>query len=95
MQTQEILKFIGNGQITIPQPWRLMLNMQDQVLAMIQDGKVIIQTISFDADDLDWDVENISINTLSPSDKKLVENGRIDYKAGKKEKFMSLEQFIS
>jgi len=81
MPQTKILKFIGKGQITIPQKWKECLNLDQKlgVKSYIDENKIIIEKIPMNTP-LDWEIENISLNTLPINDQKLVKEGRKQYR---------------
>lgn len=91
----KLLRFIGKGQITLPQEWRSALNMNDTaVKATLQGHKIVIEPLSLD-EEKEWNIEMIGLNELAVSDKKIIYEGRKNYKKGKKEKFLSASEFFN
>jgi bifunctional DNA-binding transcriptional regulator/antitoxin component of YhaV-PrlF toxin-antitoxin module len=89
----KILQFIGKGQVTIPQEWRNILNMEgNAVKASLKGNQIILEPLVLEKNS--WDTELISLNELPESDKKLVKEGRKAYKAGKTDKFMNSAEFF-
>ena len=84
-----ILKTIGKGQVTIPLKWRKLLNLEIGVKATMKDGKIILESIS---DEIDWDTEQVELNTLPQDISSVVTEGRKSYQAGRKDKFFSFKE---
>lgn len=89
-----VLQFIGKGQITIPQEWRAALGFEEKaVKATLQGTKIVIEPLPLD-EERRWRVEQIALNKLSPTDKKVILAGRRAYKKGRKEKFLTSLEFF-
>lgn len=92
--TTKVLKFIGKGQVTIPQEWRSVLGMQEEaVKATLQGNKIIIESLPLH-DEKAWKTEVISLNSLSKNEQKLIRKGRNAYKKGEKNKFFTASEFF-
>lgn len=91
----QILKIIGNGQITIPQEWRIFLNLEgNAVKAKLENNKIVIESLEVNQDK-EWDIEHITLNKLPASDQKIIKKGRKAYHGKKKEKFQTLNEFLT
>jgi bifunctional DNA-binding transcriptional regulator/antitoxin component of YhaV-PrlF toxin-antitoxin module len=91
---QKYLQFIGKGQITIPQVWRSLLHLDSKIIkATLNGNKIVLESLD-EAQDKDWEVSHIALNTLSHSDQKLILQGRQAYQKKKKEKFMTSSEFF-
>lgn len=89
----KVLHFIGKGQITIPQEWRMALSLgETAVKATLQGEKIIIESLPLN--DKEWNVEMVALNEFKVNDQKIIYEGRKDYKKGKKEKFLSASDFF-
>ncbi len=90
----KVLHMIGKGQITIPQEWRALLGVNKGVMrATLAGVKIILEPISV-LDEKSWRMEWISLNDLPKAEKKLIQEGRKAYRAGKKEKFITANEFF-
>lgn len=89
----KVLRFIGKGQLTIPQEWRSVLGLEDNVKATLDGDKIVIEPLPL-KEEKTWTVEIITLNELTSEDRKLVKEGRKAYKKGKKEKFMTAKEFF-
>jgi len=90
----KVLKFIGKGQVTIPQEWRSVLGMQEEaVKATLQGNKIIIEPLPLH-DEKTWKTEIISLNNLPKNEQKLIKKGRNAYKKGEKQKFLTAAEFF-
>lgn len=93
MSDSAVLEPIGKGQYTIPHSWRKKLGFdKKKVIAELHDEMIIIRSA---AQETEWDIENISLNTLSEEDKKIIEEGRDAYKKGKKEEFLEFDEIFA
>ncbi|MBI2463685.1 hypothetical protein HYV57_01895 [Candidatus Peregrinibacteria bacterium] len=91
---QKYLQFIGKGQLTIPQVWRSLLHLDTKLIKATLSGNKIILEPMVDDFEKDWEMENISFDSLPRSDTKLITEGRRDYRKKKKEKFMTSIEFF-
>lgn len=92
--TTRVLQFIGKGQITIPQEWRAVLGMEENAVKATLDGnKIIIESLPL-GEEKKWNIEWITLNTLSLREQKLIKEGRKAYKEDKKEKFITSPEFF-
>lgn len=89
----KILQFIGKGQITIPQEWRNLLNMEgNAVKASLSGNQIVLEPLVLTEDS--WDTKIISLNELPEEDRKLVKQGRKAYKSGQTNQFMNSAEFF-
>lgn len=89
-----MLQFIGKGQLTIPQEWRALLGLEENVVkATLSGGKIIIESFPLN-EEKQWAIESVLLNSLPQSDKKLIKQGRTSYKKGKKNKFLTAAEFF-
>lgn len=92
--TTRVLQFIGKGQITIPQEWRSLLGLEENaVKATLHGNKIVIESFPLN-EEKQWLVEPVLLNSLPRSDKKLIKQGRVSYKKGKKNKFLTAVEFF-
>jgi len=90
MSDQTILRPIGKGQITIPLAWRKKLGIDGvPVSARLEDGRVIIEP----TERPEWDVRTVDFGELNALTKRTVEGAVEDWRAGRKEKFVSHDEF--
>jgi bifunctional DNA-binding transcriptional regulator/antitoxin component of YhaV-PrlF toxin-antitoxin module len=93
--TTQYLKLIGKGQITIPQAWRKLFGKNITfVKASLKDGKMIVEPVEEDKK-VAWDIEEISLNSLSKEDKEIIKVGRKAYKKGETNAFATMEDFMN
>jgi AbrB family looped-hinge helix DNA binding protein len=89
----KILQFIGKGQVTIPQEWRNLLNLEGNAIkASLKGNQIILEPLVLAENN--WDTKLISLNEIPEEDKMLIKAGRKDYKSGKTDKFMSSADFF-
>lgn len=92
--TTKVLQFIGKGQLTIPQEWRSLLELEENaVKATLYGNKIIIESFPLN-EEKQWLVEPVLLNSLPKSDKKIIKQGRAFYKKGKKNKFLTAAEFF-
>jgi len=92
MVTQTILKPIWKGQITIPLEWRKLLWIdQKEVRATFEWDKIIIEAV--EKEELNWDIRKISLNELNEETQASIIQSEKDYKAWKKDAFLSHNEF--
>lgn len=92
MTTETILKPIWNWQITIPQERRKILWIDKKhVKAKLDGNKVIIEAL--EKNKKTRNVKAISFEALNDETQKCVKQAEKDYKAWKKEAFISHEDF--
>lgn len=92
--TTKVLRLIGKGQVTVPQEWRAILGVESKVVkATLKGSTMIIEALPLAAEKT-WDTEVVHLNSLPETDRALVKEGRKAYKQGKKEKFMTANEFF-
>lgn len=90
MTTETILKPIWNWQITIPQEWRIFLNIDKKnVKASLVGGKVIIEAIEPNL--TDRDVKKINLTDLWSDLQKQIKQSHKHYRTKNKSAFISHE----
>ena len=88
MTTETILKPIGNWQITIPLSRRQYLGIDKKhVRARLEGDHIIIESLN--TQPLDWDVKQVSLNSLNTKTKKAVQASQKNYLAWNKGAFIS------
>lgn len=92
--TSKMLRFIGKGQITLPQEWRALLDFGESgVKATLRGNTIVLEPFPLE-EKKEWNVESIELNDLSVHEKKLIRDGRTAYRKGKTDKFLSSSEFF-
>lgn len=92
--TTKVLRLIGKGQVTVPQEWRAVLGMESKIVkATLEGNKMIIEAFPLDKEKI-WDTEIVLLNALPKKDKILIKEGRKAYKQGKRENFLTTDDFF-